>query len=670
MAAQGSLLNVNAWESKSVKELEEAVRYHNAKYWIEDAAEISDPEFDKLVEALRKKAPESPVLSAIGPAGAGLEDGEELDANSEKIAHDPPMLSLDKCYDEDTLKKWFEKFKGEAVASPKVDGVAICLRYDASGALIVGATRGSGTIGEVITDNVKHVVGVPHSIDQGPLEVRGEAYMPLSVFEGFKKEYMSPRNLTAGALKRKDGAKTASYGIHFFAYDVLGRGFPTEQDKQAYLRAQGFEPVPSVMSSREGLQQTYESFAADRQNLDYETDGVVFKANDTAEQQRMGSNSHHPRFAIAYKYQGDSGQSVLREIEWGVSRTGSINPVGIVDPVDLSGATVTRVSLHNLAIMEKLGGEGGLKLGSTVLMMRRGGVIPNLESVISPGDTPVVIPAHCPICGAATERRGDFLFADHNDQCASMRVRQLEHFVKVFDMKGFGQKWLEQVYEEGLIVNYEDFFTVTQDELMTLDRMGETLAKKLIATIDSKRTIPVELFLRAFGIHELGRHVSAILASTYQSLDEIFAVSAEDLAQIHTIGEVIAKHVTEGLAAHREAMERVLEHVTVTFPDPAVAAAAAATAQDGPLAGKSFLFTGTLEAMTRKDAQAQVESLGGQCPSSVSKTLDYLVIGDADMAKFNTGWRSSKLKKAEQLIDQGAALQIIAESDFLKLINP
>lgn len=671
MAKQGSLLQAaNSWESKTVAELEEAVQYHNAKYWLEQAPEISDPEFDRLVEALRQKAPSSPILDAIGPQGAGLADGEELDANSEKLPHDPPMLSLDKCYDEDTLNKWFEKFSGDAVASPKVDGVAICLRYNERGELIVGATRGSGVIGEVITENVKHVNGVPHKIDKGPLEVRGEAYMPLSVFHGqFKQDYMSPRNLTAGALKRKEGQKTSGYQISFFAYDVLGRDFSTEQDKQAYLRDQGFEPVPSVLSAKGALQKTYEAFVADRNNLDYETDGVVFKANDTAEQRRMGSTSHHPRFAIAYKYQGDSGQSILREIEWSVSRTGAINPVGIVDPVELSGATVTRVSLHNLAIMEKLGGDHGLTLGSTVLMMRRGGVIPNMESVLAVGDTLVQIPTHCPVCNAQTYKKGDFLYADHHASCGSMRVRQLEHFVKTFDIKGFGIKWLEQVYDEGLVVNYEDFFTVTADELQTLDRMGEKSATKLIDQINLKRTVPVDVFLRAFGIHELGKHVSAILAQTYSSLDEIFAITAEELAKIHTIGDVIAKHVTEGLASHREVMDRVLEHVTVTFPDPEVIAAASAIAAGGPLANKSFLFTGTLESMSRKDAQDKVEALGGQCPSAVSKSLDYLVIGDADMEKFNTGWRSSKLKKAESLITAGSSLRIISESEFLSLVE-
>ena len=401
-------------------ELEEAVQYHNKKYWIDNAPEIPDPDFDKLVEALREAAPDSDVLDAIGPAGAAAYadlDGDDLP----KIHHDPPMLSLDKCYDEETLLKWFDKFEGDCVVSPKIDGVAVTIKYDEHGQLYLGATRGNGLEGDVITDNVREIVDVPTAIDPevGPLEVRGEAYMPRDVFEEeFSAEYMSPRNLTAGALKRKDSSTTADYSIHFFCYDVVGQNFASEMDKLAFVKAQGLSPVPTDKVAHTDLQQTYERMAAERNTWNYETDGIVYKVNDTATQNEMGRTAHHPRFALAYKFQGESGQSTLRAVEWNVSRTGTINPVGIVDPVELSGAKVTRVSLHNLAIMENLGGDDGLRIGATVMMMRRGGVIPNMEAVIEPGDDPVEIPTECPICGAETYREGDFLHADHTDACA------------------------------------------------------------------------------------------------------------------------------------------------------------------------------------------------------------------------------------------------------------
>lgn len=651
------------WDSMSVEQLETAVKYHNAKYWVDNATEISDPEFDRLVEKLREKAPDSEVLDAIGPAGAGVETASDLP----KIHHDPPMLSLDKCYDEDTLVKWFGKFEGDALVSPKIDGVAVCIKYDEEGKLMLAATRGDGTSGELITDNVKSIVDVPHTISEGPLEFRGEAYMPREVFNRkFAADHMSPRNLAAGALKRKDGSKTADYEIYFYCYDVVGKEFDSEVEKFAFAKSEGFTPVPGELVEHSTLQSTYDRYAAERPTWNYETDGVVYKVNTTALQEAMGRTSHHPRFAIAYKFQGDSGQSTLLGIEWSVSRTGSINPVGLVEPVELSGAMVARVSLHNLAIMEGLGGEDGLYLNSTVLMMRRGGVIPNLEKVLEQGDELVEIPAECPMCGGETYRKGDFLFAHHNEDCSTMKVRQMAHYTKIMEMKGFGQKILEQLYDEGLVLELADFYRITAKDLEGLDRMGEKSAQNLIEQVQQRSKVPVTLFLRAFGIHELGKHVSKILAQTYDSMDEIFAMTSEDLAAIHTIGEVIAKSVVDGLAERKEEIEKILTFVEVIFPDKTASATPTAATL---FSGKKVLFTGTLVAMTRKDAQKQVESYGGEAPGSISKDLSYLVIGDADLERFKTGWRSSKLKKAEKYNDDGGAIAIIGETEFAELLK-
>jgi DNA ligase (NAD+) len=653
------------WSAMSVEQLEAAVRYHNAKYWIEHAPEIADPEFDKLVEVLRAKSPDSPVLNAIGPAGAGVDDGEEL-GDGVRVRHERPMLSLDKCYDESTLRKWFEKFDGDAVVSPKVDGLAISIKYGPDGKLIIGATRGNGTIGELITDNIKYIEGIPHQIADGDVEVRGEAYMPISVFkERYAAQYANPRNLAAGALKQKDASKTGAYSLRFFAYDVLGPQFDSEIDKNEYLKKMGFEPVDTLLVTHADLQQAYDRILALRATLDYETDGVVYKANSVAEQQRMGSTSHHPRYAIAYKFQGDYGYSVLRDIEWSVSRTGTINPVGIVEPVELSGATVTRVSLHNLAIMEALGGESGLMLDSEVLMVRRGGVIPHVEKVLKAGGRPVTLPAACPFCKAPTYRKGDFLMADHRASCQSMKVRQLEHYAKTVELKGFGLGLLERAYEAELVCELADFYTLTVDDLLTLDRVGRKLAEKLIEQIDASRQLPAELFLQALGIDDLGRHVSKILATRYNSIEAILALTEEDLAAIHTIGDVIARRVTGGLAERKDEIEALLEHITLTFGGQSAGSAGGT----GAFAGKKVLFTGAMSSMPRNDAIKAVEAQGGTSPSSVVKDLDFLVIGDEDLENYKSGWRSSKLKKAEQFINEGASMRIIGESEFLLLLR-
>lgn len=650
------------WNDLSIEELEEAVQYHNRKYWVDHAPEITDPEFDRLVEALRDKAPESAVLDAIGPAGA---DRQSLDEDAEKVTHNPPMLSLNKCYDEETLEKWFDKFEGDAIATPKVDGVAACLRYDTDGNLSIAATRGTGEVGEVMTAQARHIVNLPGQISDGDLEVRGEAVMPVAVFEEhFKHEYASPRNLTAGALKLKDPTQTAKYGIRFFAFDLLGPQFDTEAEKMARLTELGFA-IPEIHEvSRDQLQSTYDGISSRRASLKYETDGVVYKANQINEQQRLGTTAHHPRFALAYKFQGESGESILREVQWSVSRTGSINPVGIVDPVNLSGASVTRVSLHNLAIMEGLGGEQGLTLGARVLMMRRGGVIPNLEKVIEHGDVPVEIPTECPGCGAPTRRENDILLADHRDDCRHARLKQLEHFVSVMEIKGFGPKLLEQLYEAGLVTSLPDFYTLTIEEMTDLDRVGKRLAKRQVERIDAARVVRADRFLRSLGIHELGNHVSAILLRQYPSLDAIRSLQAEELANIHTIGEIIAESVTQGLEENSDLIDELLQYITLQFPEEEEV-----LETDSPLSGKAVLFTGTMESMSRKEGKEEVKKRGGRCPSSVVRDLDYLVIGDGDMEKFNTGWRTNKLKKAERYNDDGSSIEIIGESTFLTLLQ-
>lgn len=653
------------WASMSAGELEDAVRMHNRLYWLEGAPRISDAAFDRLVEMLRAKKPDSEVLEAIGPAGAGVDLSEHLHGE-EKVSHDPSMLSLNKCYDEETLLKWYDKFEGEAVASPKIDGVAVSLRYDDEGRLFLAATRGTGQVGELITSNAMRIEELPRTLDTHDIEVRGEAYMPLSVFrERFQEEYASPRNLTAGALKLKNPAETADYGIRFYAYDVLGVGFDTEADKMTWLGELGFEAVEWRVVGREELQQTFDEIDAGRSLRDYEMDGVVFRANRCDEQRRLGSTAHHPRHSIAYKFQGDSGESVLREVRWNVSRTGAINPVGIVDPVELSGAVVTRVSLHNLAIMESVAPEGTLTLNSRVLMMRRGGVIPHLERILEPGDVAVEIPDRCPGCGAETYRENDVLCADHHNSCRNARLKQLEHFASQMEIKGIGPKLLEQLHDETLVSEPADFFTLSLEELISLERVGEKLARKLLERIKRRRTVRADVFLRALGIDELGRHVAGLLTEHFEDLDAILAVDAARLVEIPTIGEVIAEKVTQGLSENAELIESLRAHIDIVFPEPDASSAK----DDLPLSDRSFLFTGAMESMTRKEAQKHVRELGGETPSSVVKSLDYLVMGDADLERFEDGWRSKKLRTAEDYIDAGAPISIIGESEFLMLIN-
>jgi DNA ligase (NAD+) len=637
-----------AWEAMSVAELEAEVRKHNRLYFSLNAPEIPDTDFDRLVETLRAKAPKSPALSElpsdVRPAGA-------------KVRHDIPMLSLDKCYDEASVLEWAGKFKGEAIASPKIDGVALSIVYDRDGALVQAATRGDGAVGEDVTANVRAIANVPKRVGalakkgKGRIEVRGEVYMPLSIFARYKDAFANPRNLAAGAIKQKDPAKTADYALLFYAYDLLGTNALSEQEKLAWLSAEGFAELERRIVAGEGMQEAFEYFLSRRAAYDFETDGVVFKADLVGEQERLGNTAHHPRYAIAYKFQGDSGVTVLRGVEWSVSRSGAITPIAIVEPVELSGAMVGRASLHNLGIFRKLIGDG-LSIGARVLMMRRGGVIPHLESVEHPGKGALDIPGVCPSCGAKVEERDDFLYCTNPEACVRSKVGELEHFVKAVGIDGFGEKLVAQLYENGVVTDPSEFYDLTVDELLRMERMGETLAAKLVKNVDEHRRIPLDVFLQALGIRELGKHASKILAG-FGTLEAVMSRPEEELATVNTIGPVIAHEVVAGFQAKKELIAKLLKQVQVEEVEPV---------RGGVLGGKSFLFTGKLLVMERKEAQELVEENGGSLALSVNKDLDYLVVGDG-------GGAGSKLDKAKKLQEKGRKVKVITEKAFLKMVK-
>lgn len=641
----------------SADELEQEVEKHHRLYWEEDAAEIDDALYDLLVERLRELRPNAAILQDLG--------AEEIE-QSLRITHERPMLSLNKCYTEEELKRWFTRFEGQAVVSPKIDGVAMSVRYDNDGKLQLAATRGDGVEGERITENARRVIGVPESIPTGPLEVRGEAYLPLDIFrKKWAQDFANPRNLAAGALKQKDPDKTGAYGVHFLAYEVIGLDDqPDEAKRFDAIAEMGFHAVPYILANGDEGQQAFEHFANDRDNLNYEIDGVVFRVNDTAQHEEMGRTAHHPRYAIAYKIQGESGTSVLRAIEWSISRTGKINPVGIIDAVSLSGVTVKRVSLHNLHIMRELGEGEFPKLGAKVLVTRRGGVIPHLEAIIEDGDEVIEIPSTCPSCGAPTREEDDFLVADHDIDCVTAALKRLEHFSAVTDIRGLGPKVLAQLFEAQLVREPGDIYLLTKEEICTLERTGEKSAQNLLDAIDARKTLRPATLLAALGIPSLGRQVALALEEEFhQKWDELLQADVARLTAIEGIGEVIAEHISEGLEHLAPIIEHLLLHVTLTWPEPQK------TIENSPLQDVGVVFTGAMQHMKRKDAQALVRRLGGKTPSAVSGAVRYLVLGDKDFDEFAAGKLTSKAKAAKKLQDQGADIEIISESDFLKLVD-
>jgi DNA ligase (NAD+) len=650
--------------------LEVLVRRANREYWDENAPTLPDPLYDRIVETLRSVRPDSAELLSLGPApheepaleveeAIRLPPAERLGA---PVRHTQPMLSLDKCYGEEDLSAWAQKFEGGIIAMPKMDGVACSLRYDERGRLVLAATRGSGTEGEDITVNALVIDDIPESLPpgHGPLEVRGEIFMRLSVFADFAAEYSNPRNLTAGAIKNKDVAKSRAYRLSFFAYALEGDEPADESEKFALLHTMGF---PSAVSkvSRDALQSAFDEWSRRRPELDYEIDGVVYRAASVAEQRRLGATAHHPRWSIAYKFQGDTGITRLADVQWSVSRTGRITPVALLQPIELSGAKISRASLHNLSRLRDL----GLTRNCKVEVTRRGGVIPMVERVAEagPGNEPFEIPTACPACNSPVEilqdREAEFLQCTRPEECVVARLGELEHFVKVVGIDGFGPKIITKAVDAGLLSVPADYYRLTIEQLSSFERLGRRSAQNLVDEVEAHRIIELPVFLQALGIDHLGRQYALLLATNFGSLDRVRAVTREKLLEIRGIKDAIADSLVSGLEKRADMIDELLSEVSV----PAFEVPEQPESSNGPLAGKSFLFTGTLEKLDRKSAQAKVQAAGGIAANSVTKTLDYLVVGAG------RGQKSSKQKKAEKLVADGSPLEIISEDDFLRMIG-
>jgi DNA ligase (NAD+) len=668
------------FEGFDADQLTALVARANREYWEDNDASLPDPLYDRLVERLRELRPDAAILQSLGEK---LPEGDAIAADA--IAAIPPikrlgaavkhrrsMLSLDKCYTDEELMAWAKKFEGEVMVMPKMDGIACSLRYDRKGKLVVAATRGSGSEGEDITVNVVDVPDVPTQVDFGKrelnddeLEIRGELYMRLSVFrERFAAEYSNPRNLTAGAVKHKERDNQKRHHLSFFAYDLDGFDLVDEREKLDELRRMGFPSEYCRIVSREEMSAAYREFEEKRASeLDYEIDGVVYRTSRASEQRRMGETGHHPRWSIAYKFQGDSGTTALRDVEWSVSRTGTITPVALLEPISLSGAMIGRASLHNLGLFEEL----GLTQGCTVEVTRRGGVIPKVERVVEAGSGPAyAIPESCPACGGEVEvrkkRDGEFLYCKAPENCIQARLGELEHFAKVVKIEGFGPKIVAQAVEKGLLNTPADYYRLTLEQLQSFDRLGRKSAQNLIDEVEAHRELPLATFLQALGIDHLGKQFATLLVDNFPDLAAIRSVSVEQLIEIKGIKDAIAETLVAGFESRAKLIDDLLTELRLVVPTAEERAAKAAPKQ-GALVGQSFLFTGALEAFNRKEAQKMVDANGGENAKSVTKALTFLVVGAGK------GQKSSKQKKAEKLSEAGEPIQIITEDEFRAMIG-
>jgi DNA ligase (NAD+) len=504
---------------------------------------------------------------------------------------------------------------------------------------------------------------IPKTIpkDLAPVEVRGEVYIPLAAFKTHLAErFSNPRNTAAGAIKQKDHEATPGYHLKFFAYDLIVEDHPDEELKFERLNRMGFEPIDkSFCPTPEQLQEAIEHFSDQRDQLAYETDGVVARTLRASEQTRLGLTAHHPRFAVAFKFTGDVAETALMAVDWQVARTGTITPVALLEPVELSGAIVSRASLHHAGRIEAL----ELALPARVLAARRGGVIPHVEAVIQQGTQPVELPTQCPGCAAPTRRNDDFLLCSQPSTCRPAQVARLIHWARAFDLEGLGQKLAELLYDEGLAQHPVDLYQLKRSALLQLPRMAEKSADNILQQIDKSRSGTGHQFLVGLGIDDLGVTVAERLLNELGDVQQLREASIERLLRIDGVGSIMAQGIHDTLQKRSEEIRNLLDVMDLQKPQNP-------EEPSGPLLGWWVVFTGTLETNDRKSAQHAARQLGAQTPSQcLSQNQGILVVGDRQSALLDEGRVSSKHSKARTLIRKEIDLMILQEKEWLQLLK-
>jgi DNA ligase (NAD+) len=674
--------------------LGEKIAAHDKRYYTEDAPIVSDAEYDAL--RLRYEALEAAFPELATPESLTKKIGAAPSEKFAKVRHRVPVLSLGNIFGEEEVADFvtrIRRFLGlspEAplaiTAEPKIDGLSCSLRYE-SGKLVQAATRGDGYEGEDVTANVRTIGEIPHVLKGAApeiLEVRGEVYMTHADFaalnerqkEAGKTLFANPRNAAAGSLRQLDPAITAARPLHFFAYawgEVSALPASTQMGMIAAFKDFGFpiNPLMVLCHSAEELITHYRQIESLRARLGYDIDGVVYKVDSLALQNRLGFVSRAPRWAAAHKFPAEKATTVLRAIEINVGRTGALTPVARLDPVTVGGVVVSNATLHN----EDEIARKDIRVGDTVTVQRAGDVIPQILGPIldkRPEDSkPYVFPEICPVCGSAAVREIDPKTGTADVVrrctgglvCTAQVVERLKHFASrnAFDIEGFGDKLIEQFFHDGLIKSPADIFTLEERERRGLLRLteregfGELSVRNLFNAIEVRRTLPLNRFIYGLGIRHVGETNARRLArhfETFEALRKIAKAASEgsdaraEINNIEGIGEVVAEAVADFFAErhNEDVLDALLDHVT-SVPMEAVASAS-------PVAGKTVVFTGSLERMTRDEAKAMAERLGAKVAASVSKKTDLVVVGPG---------AGSKLAKAAEL-----GIETISEEDWLK----
>ena len=665
-------------DAKRIGDLRRQIERHDYRYYVLDDPEVTDAAYDALMRELRELeaahpdlvTPESPTQRVAGRPAAGFAE----------VVHALPMLSLDNAFSEDDLREFDrrvrERLDVERVdysAEPKIDGLAISVRYEA-GVYVRAATRGDGTRGEDVTANVRTIAALPLRLQGDPppvLEVRGEVYMARASFERLnaraaaagEKTFANPRNAAAGSLRQLDPAVTASRALDVFFYGVGETGDWRAPDRHsgviAALRDFGLRTCPdaTVVEGLDGCLGYYDRIGRARAGLDYDIDGVVYKVDRLDWQRELGYVARAPRWAIAHKFPAQEEVTQVQDVDFQVGRTGALTPVARLKPVFVGGVTVSNVTLHNMDDLERK----DVRIGDTVVVRRAGDVIPEVVRVLverRPADARRVrLPKTCPVCGShVTRDEGEAVARCSGGLvCSAQRREALLHFAsrRAMDVDGLGERIVEQLVESGRVQTPADLYGLTADELASLERMGAKSAANLVEAIAASRRTSLARFLYALGIRDVGEATALALANHFGRLDALMAASYEDIQQVRDVGPVVARHVRDFFdEPHNLAVIASLRRAGVEWPegDPAPS-----TPVEGPLTGEVLVITGTLASMTRDQARDAARAAGATVTDSVSRKTTLLVAGTE---------AGSKLRKANDL-----GVRVADEREFLALLG-
>ncbi|MES0349272.1 MAG: NAD-dependent DNA ligase LigA [Desulfobacteria bacterium] len=663
---------------KRAAELRQALHRHNHLYYVLDEPEISDHEYDRLMQELTSLEMAYPEI--VEPDSPTQRVGAPPLASFESVAHTIPMLSLENAFDEEEVLSFDKRVRRYLktdspllyTAEPKLDGVAVEMVYE-KGRLVEASTRGDGHTGELITLNIRTIKTVPLVILNtiavavpSRLEVRGEVFIPVEAFRQLNEErldkgeplFANPRNAAAGSLRQLDSRITAKRPLEIFCYGVgvvTDIEFTSHWEILQALKTLGCRVNPDIkpQATLEEIIAYYRDLLDRRHEFPYEMDGMVVKVDDLTLQKRLGEKSRSPRWAVAHKFPAIQETTRVLKIDVQVGRTGALTPVAHLEPVAVGGATVSRATLHNEDEIKKK----DVRIGDTVLIQRAGDVIPEVVKVITTKRTgvegPFLMPPACPVCNSKVLRLPDeAVWRCVNANCPAQVKERIKHFAskRAFDMDGLGDKLAGQLVDKGLLTSYADLFFLDKATLAGLERMGQKSAQNLMDAIDESKEITLARFIYALGIRHVGEHIAHVLARHFKTLGALMSATGEDLVAIDEIGPQVSHSVRAFFdnPENQRNIERMIEEAGVTF------ATEKAMAEE-PLAGKTIVLTGALESMTRAEVKARIESLGGKISSSVSRKTTYVVAGKDP---------GSKLDRAKEL-----GITILDEEEFTGLLS-